>query len=317
MNKVKKMMSVALTATVLLSGMGAALPKADAAVLIGGYPDKPHLLHFKTDVSLEVLYDARRIQFDVPPKMVEGSVLVPIRFVAEKMGGKLKLNGKDITITKGDKVLKLTRDSKKASFNGKAVTLAQPAMVDRGRTLVPLRAVSEGLGVNVEWDQPNQYVWIGSKDVPKIEDVIKPVDAKSYMKYYPKDDPVLTIYEVNSERFGEQKNTVRFIKTTDFPLDIGGRLVYRIDKSKGSDEKDFIRYSSNSKGEIPSGLFMPYSGKFKFLPSYTREVLPQATLEYVPVDYYDDDVVTKLKDINYIGINLGTDSLLLMKNEWR
>ncbi len=317
MNKVKKMMSVALTATVLLSGIGAAMPQADAAVLIGGYPDKPHLLHFKTDVSLEVLYDARRIQFDVPPKMVEGSVLVPIRFVAEKMGGKLKLDGKDITITKGDKVLKLTRDSKKASFNGKAVTLAQPAMVDRGRTLVPLRAVSEGLGVNVEWDQPNQYVWIGSKDVPKIEDIIKPVDAKPYLKYYPEGFSKLTIFSSDPELNGKKRTTVRFIKTTDLPLYIDGAVVYRIDKSKGSDGKDFIRLSNNNRGPMTSGMFIPYNEQFKFIRAYTKETLTQATLEYVPVDYYDDDVITELKDINYIGINLGTDSLLLMKNEWR
>lgn len=78
---------------------------------------------FKTDVSLEVLYDGRRIQFDVKPKIIDGSVLVPIRFVAEKMGGKLEVKLKDITITKNDKVIKLTMESKNASFNGKSVTL--------------------------------------------------------------------------------------------------------------------------------------------------------------------------------------------------
>jgi|GEM_PF-423249 len=310
--------ALALAAAVLLGGGGAAMPPADAAVLEGGNKDIKGLVTFKTDVSLEVLYDARRIQFDVPPKMVEGSVLVPIRFVAEKMGAKLQLDGNDITITKEDKVLKLTRDSKKASFNGKAVTLAQPAMVDRGRTLVPLRAVSEGLGVKVEWDHANQYVWIGSQEVPRLEDVIDPVDVKPYAKYYPADDLVWTIDSPNPKLNGKKKTTIRLVETSDFPLLIGnGRIVYRLDKSTGSDQKDYVRFSSNYRGSMSNALFLLRTDKFRFQGAYTRENTKTATLEYIPIDYYDDIETTWLKEIEYIGLNLTSDSLIAMKNEWR
>ncbi|MBJ6363022.1 copper amine oxidase N-terminal domain-containing protein [Paenibacillus sp. GCM10012307] len=309
----KKLMAVMVAGAILFPGI--AVPMVDAAVLIAGNTGKQGVTTFKTDVSLEVLYDARRIKFDIPPKMVQGSVLVPIRFVAENIGGKLDVNGKEITVTKGDKVLKLSMDSNKAFFNGKAVTLAQPAIVDRGRTLVPLRAVSEGLGVDVEWDQLNQYVWIGSKDVPKIEDVITPVDAKPYLKYYPEDAPILTIFGAG----GKKKTTMRLVNTDDFPLVMGNNIiVYRLDKSSGSDGKDFIRFSSSTKGNMGNGLLLMQSNSFRFQRPYTTEFGTKIpTLDYIPIDYYGDKETTWLKNIDYIGINLGSDSLIAIKNEWR
>ncbi len=183
-----------------------------------------------------------------------------------------------------------------------------------------MRAISEGLGVNVEWDHPNQYVWIGSKDVPKIEDVIKPVDAKPYLKYYPKDSSIFTIFSPDPELNGKKKTTIRVARESDFPLLIGnGIIVYRIDKSVGTDKKDYIRFSSNSKGTMGNALFLMNSDSSPRLQSpYTKEsVLNSVTLEYFPVDYYADKDTTWLKDIEYIGISLTSESLIAVKSDWR
>ncbi|GIQ62245.1 hypothetical protein PACILC2_08130 [Paenibacillus cisolokensis] len=57
----------------------------------------------KADLSLEVLVDARRVIFDVKPKADDGTVMVPLRFVTDKLNGKLYLKGNTITASKGKK----------------------------------------------------------------------------------------------------------------------------------------------------------------------------------------------------------------------
>ncbi|MBJ6360490.1 copper amine oxidase N-terminal domain-containing protein [Paenibacillus sp. GCM10012307] len=303
-----KMMAAMMAATILFTG--AAATKVEAA----------SDMKFKTDLSLEVLFDARRIKFDVKPKMVDGSVLVPIRFVSEKLGGKLEVKGKDITITKGTKVLKLTMDSKKAAFNGKAVTLTQPAMVVSGRTLVPLRAISEGLAVNVQWDQTNNYVWIGKTDVPHVDDLIKETDAKPYMKYYPKDDTILTIFSSDPNFNGKKQTTIRLVKSDDFPLVMGnGRIIFRLDKSLAPDGGEYVRFSSNYRGSMNNSLFLLQSGVEMKLhgPRWDDESDKTVTLEYIPMIKRFSQEKTKMKDIEYFGFNLSGHSLYAMKNEWR
>ena len=91
-----------------------------------------------SDMPIAVLFNARKIAFDVTPKMVDGTVLVPIRFVAEKLQASVDLKGKVITVTKGKSAIKLTIGSKAAVINGKATTLLQPATVDSGRTRISI-----------------------------------------------------------------------------------------------------------------------------------------------------------------------------------
>lgn len=45
---------------------------------------------------------------------------------------------------------------------GKRIKLEEPAYTKDGRTLVPVRVISEGFGLNVDWDEANQKVTIGS-----------------------------------------------------------------------------------------------------------------------------------------------------------
>lgn len=44
--------------------------------------------------------------------------------------------------------------------DGKIVTLDQPPIIKNSRTLVPLRAIAEGLGCEVGWDGATQTVTI-------------------------------------------------------------------------------------------------------------------------------------------------------------
>lgn len=99
---------------------------------------------------------------DVPAQIIGGSTMVPIRFVSESFGADVTWNQytKTITITRIDRQIILTVGKQTASIDGKEATLARPPVVVGGRTLVPLRFISEAFGAKVEWNSDEKKVTI-------------------------------------------------------------------------------------------------------------------------------------------------------------
>jgi hypothetical protein len=62
-------------------------------------------------------------------------------------------------------VLELVIDSNKAKLNGKQVSLDAPARIVNGRTMVPIRFISESFGCKVEWDAKEGKVTIIRNDI--------------------------------------------------------------------------------------------------------------------------------------------------------
>lgn len=62
-------------------------------------------------------------------------------------------------------VLELVIDSDKAKLNGKQVSLDAPARIINGRTMVPIRFISESFGCKVEWDAKEGKVTIIRNDI--------------------------------------------------------------------------------------------------------------------------------------------------------
>ena len=82
-----------------------------------------------------------------------------------------------VTGIKGDTTVVLKIKSKVATINDQTVTLDVPAQTLRGRTMVPVRFVSEALGQDVGWNSRDQIVTIKS-DTP-INTSISPVSYVS------------------------------------------------------------------------------------------------------------------------------------------
>jgi len=126
--------------------------------------DKVYKVQFKPAV-ISVLYDGKRIGFDQLPVIENGRTLVPLRAIFEKIGAEVEWNGETRTVTasKDGTVISLTIDSTTAAKNGETVTLDVPAKIINGRTLVPVRFVSDCFGVGVEWNKNIQSVILTSK----------------------------------------------------------------------------------------------------------------------------------------------------------
>lgn len=114
--------------------------------------------------EIQVFIDGSRISLDVPPRMVEGRLLVPVRGIFEALDARVEWDAATATVTaaRGTGAVRLTAGKSTAYVNGRPVNLdVAPAVVD-GRILVPLRFVGEALGLGVEWQDKEGAVYLAT-----------------------------------------------------------------------------------------------------------------------------------------------------------
>jgi len=111
---------------------------------------------------IRVYIDGAPLSMDVPPQLVDGRTLVPLRAIFEALGAELEWNPETRTVTgtKGDTIVILTVGSTTPTVNGQVVPIDVPARIVDDRTLVPLRFVAESFGVDVDWDGSTRIVTI-------------------------------------------------------------------------------------------------------------------------------------------------------------
>lgn len=122
------------------------------------------LLAFSGSAALaapNVIVDGMPLTLDQPPIIVDSRTLVPMRAIFEALGcdvtwytdTKTVIARKDLdalSLTIGDKTL----------YANQNITLDVPAQIINGRTMVPLRVVSEALHAQVVWDAATETVTI-------------------------------------------------------------------------------------------------------------------------------------------------------------
>jgi len=106
--------------------------------------------------------NTKDVTLDVAPINPKGTTLIPVRGVFEAIGAKVEWLPKtqQVKITKGNTTIVLTIGSKVALVNGEKTTMVEPAQIIKGRTMIPLRFVSENLGGVVKWFGSEQKIQI-------------------------------------------------------------------------------------------------------------------------------------------------------------
>lgn len=100
------------------------------------------------------------VQSEVSAEIKENITYVPLSFVAKQLGAKVEWESPDVFITKGNTDIKCTIGTYAAIVNNKEVLIeAKPYLVN-GRTMVPLRFISEALGAKVEYDKDKSQISI-------------------------------------------------------------------------------------------------------------------------------------------------------------
>lgn len=269
----KQIVSVILVLTMLLgvhSTVSAAARQERSVVeIIDATSRKKHQLN-----TVNLMVGGKDVITDVPGVIFNNRTLVPIRFVVESLGAKIDWNQStyEATITTDSKTIVLKVDSSTAIVNGTRKKLPDGvppklfAYQGNNRTMVPIRFISEELGMDVNWigntntvlvDFPMQNItgidYNESGQVPQL--VIKtsgPVEATHMFlpgsKYGGQDRLVLDIpnavLDLDDSSFVEhggsfkkniEKNGINSIRASLFQLEPRKvtRLVIDLDYQKG------------------------------------------------------------------------------------
>jgi len=94
------------------------------------------------------------------PIVENGTTLLPVSSMIKELGGTVTWNAKEKKVTldlNGHQVI-LWIGETKALVNGQSTKLATPAKTVNGRTMLPLRFVSESLGLEVSWNQETSTI---------------------------------------------------------------------------------------------------------------------------------------------------------------
>ena len=107
-------------------------------------PNNPVYVKFNDDI----------LGFDEPPIIENGSTLVPMRFLFEQMGADVEWDSETqtATATLDNTVVTFSIDNINEEVNKTSATMDVPARLINGKTMVPLRFLSENMGYNVDWD---------------------------------------------------------------------------------------------------------------------------------------------------------------------
>jgi len=153
----KKIISILLSATCVLSSLCVANANKEINVTLNG----------------------EKIFFDVAPQIINERTMVPLRAIFEALGATVDWNGdtQTLTSTKNDITVKLTINDSTMYVNNTPVILDSPAFIIDGRTLVPLRAISEAYQANVAWDSDTSTALITAEGVSYVAPTFDDISA--------------------------------------------------------------------------------------------------------------------------------------------
>ena len=116
------------------------------------------------DISVKI--NGQQIAFDVPPQLINSRTMVPLRAIFEALGANVQWyqEQQSVSSVRGNTVISLNINDTTMYVNGEAKTLDTPACLVNGRTLVPVRAISEAFGATVNWDGTTNTVTITTND---------------------------------------------------------------------------------------------------------------------------------------------------------
>ena len=116
--------------------------------------------------SIKVVLNGTELSFDVPPQLINDRTMVPMRKILEALGVTIEWDDDTqmVTARKGETVIVMQIDNPVISVSGEEITLDVPPQLVDSRTLVPVRAVAEGLDAEVRWAEETQTVYINKDE---------------------------------------------------------------------------------------------------------------------------------------------------------
>jgi len=99
-------------------------------------------------------------KIEVAPLVKDNVTYVPVKVILDEFGGSARWESsiKKVMVLRADRMMELWVGQKDYIANGKRNTSEVSPIIYKNRTYVPLRLVSEQIGLKVEWDGKNKSI---------------------------------------------------------------------------------------------------------------------------------------------------------------
>jgi hypothetical protein len=240
-------------------------------VLVLFLPTNLSFVHAADPIKVKV--DGYQLSFDVPPTIISGRVLVPLRAIFEALGTDVAWNNntKTVTATKDSTKITLTVNNKTAKVNAKSIALDVPLKLINSRVLVPTRFVAESLGASVDWDSETRTVSIKSVGThpvggtylpaPSYASIVKTEEYQEILKAYALED--ISWHEDPQTQIDWMENFFIAYMVGDWEFDTADTIIDADWVCSGFDEGSITQWADKHNDYI--GVFINnYYGNLYF-----------------------------------------------------
>ena len=224
------------------------------------------------DTGIKIVVNGERVNSDVQPFILDGRVMVPIRFVGEALGAEVSWDNErgEAAVALGNTLISIFPVYNKTFVNGKAVAADARVVLSEGRVFVPLRFIAENMKYSVEWEQSTHTVSIDYIPIPPLTKEMSLLEGRLYISMpqeavqrsvsnslgMPFDYEITDITSYGEYYFGIFAEEMFCYSTGDFAED--WRLFYWTDDMQDYDVTPF-----DLGGDIKSALFVPKEHHFE------------------------------------------------------
>ena len=230
----------------------------------------------------------------MPPQIINGRVMVPMRKIFESLGAIIEWDSYTQTVTAESQVAVVSMQINNAAVwaNNKSFLLDVPPQIVSNRTMVPVRAVAECLQCEVKWDENTKTVYINQdrimlRSTPKTSDYIDVWFNNTWISGVNTSISGITvIFNGSFTDIDPDAFTDMILKHDGIP--VNSKLAY---KGRQTDSNGYVGSTGfifefereNSRAGVYS-----FSGKYKGMPFYSNfSQLVEHTVSAVPANPND------------------------------
>lgn len=122
---------------------------------------KQYLIYGSATDSIRIRVSGVQVHFDVEPYIdTQNRVMVPLRAIGEALDSYVHWNPttREVTVRKDGKTVVLTVGSRRVLVDGQEFFMDTVPVIKNGRTMIPVRFISEYQGARVDWDSVTKTV---------------------------------------------------------------------------------------------------------------------------------------------------------------
>jgi len=141
----------------------------------------------------------------MPPIILDNYTVVPAREVFEAVGAKVDWdkNTYKVIVNYADKKVVLKIGDINASVNGVSQKMSIPAKIINNKTMIPLRFVSESVGIDVSWEPSSRVISINNKNISDKEEAKNVLNSSE-------ESPSVELNEITSVSVPTDSNDGKF-----------------------------------------------------------------------------------------------------------